>query len=68
MVVVVNGRHRDLPDAATVADLVREVGRDPGQAGTAVARNGSVVPRRSWDTTVLCPGDAVEVVAAVGGG
>ena len=68
MDVVVNGRHRDLPDAATVADLVRDVGRDPAQAGTAVARNGAVVPRRSWDTTVLCQGDAVEVVAAVSGG
>lgn len=68
MTVVVNGHERLLPEAATVADLVRAVGRDPSQAGTAVARNGDLVPRRVWAETVLADGDAVEVVAAVGGG
>lgn len=68
MNVVVNGRSRDVPDTATVADLVRAAGRDPAQPGTAVARNGEVVPRRAWDVTTLADGDAVEVVVAVGGG
>ena len=68
MTVVVNGHERRLPDVTTVADLVRAVGRDPSRAGTAVARNGDVVPRRLWDDTRLADGDAVEVVAAVGGG
>jgi sulfur carrier protein len=66
--VVVNGQPHDLPDAATVSDLVRNVGRDPEESGTAVARNGYVVPRRVWDTTVLRAGDTLEVVTAVGGG
>lgn len=68
MTVVVNGHERMLPDVTTVADLVRAVGRDPSRAGTAVARNGDVVPRRLWDDIRLEDGDAVEVVAAVGGG
>ncbi len=66
--MVVNGHPQDLPAATTLADLVRRFGRDPGQAGTAVARNGDVVPRRDWESTMLVAGDQVEVVTAVGGG
>ncbi len=66
--IVVNGNDRDLPAATTVADLVRTLGRDPTHPGTAIARNGEVVPRRDWGRTLLSDGDAVEVVTAVGGG
>ena len=68
MTVVVNGHARDLAPATTLAALVRDLGRDPGRPGTAVARNGAVVPRREWDETTLGDGDEVEVVTAVGGG
>ncbi len=68
MTVVVNGRDRALDDGATVAALVRDLGRDPAMPGVAVARNGEVVPRRSWETTGLADGDRVEVLDAVGGG
>ena len=68
MSVVVNGEPQALPLATTVADLVRSLGRDPDQAGTAIARNGEVLPRRLWPTTHLDDGDTIEVVTAVGGG
>jgi sulfur carrier protein len=68
MTVVVNGHEQDLPDTTTLASLVRGLGRDPAQPGTAVARNGDVVPRRQWADTTLDDGDQVEVVTAVGGG
>ena len=68
MTVVVNGSDRDVPGEMTLADLARALGRDPGRAGTAIARNGEVVPRREWGRTRLRQGDAVEVVTAVGGG
>ena len=68
MTIVVNGVERDMDGATTVAALVRALGRDPDQAGTAIARNGDVVPRRHWADTLLTDGDTVEVVAAVGGG
>ena len=68
MTILVNGAPRDLPGDTTVAELVRALGRDPEQAGTAIARNGDVVPRRSWADTPLADGDTVEVVTAVGGG
>ena len=68
MTILVNGTQRTLEAATTVAELVRALGRDPEQAGTAIARNGDVVPRRHWAETLLADGDTVEVVTAVGGG
>lgn len=68
MTVVVNGTPRNLPANTTVAELVRALGRDPDRAGTAIARNGDVLPRRNWPDTALADGDSVEVVTAVGGG
>ena len=34
----------------------------------AVERNGSIVPKAQYDTTVLCEGDSIEIVSFVGGG
>ena len=68
MTVVVNGEPRPVAVDTTVADLVRALGRDPGRAGTAIARNGEIIPRRVWPTTTLDDGDTIEVVTAVGGG
>ncbi len=34
----------------------------------AVERNGEIVPRASHAQTVLCAGDRLEIVVAVGGG
>ena len=68
MKLVINGDDREFDQPVTIAELVRSLGRDPGQAGTAIARNGDVVPRRLWDDVVLQEADAIEVVVAVGGG
>lgn len=68
MRLVINGDDREFDQPVTIAELVRSLGRDPGQAGTAIARNGDVVPRRLWDDVVLQEADAIEVVVAVGGG
>ena len=68
MRLVVNGESRDVSDSTTVADVARALGRDPSQPGTAIARNGDVVPRREWASTPVSDGDAIEVVVAVGGG
>jgi sulfur carrier protein len=62
MRVTVNGSGRDLPDGQTVADLV------PPRRGVAVAVNGAVVPRSTWDGTPLRDGDRVEVLTAAQGG
>ena len=66
MRVVVNGELREMPDGATVADLVAVVTGLVG--GVAAAVNGEVVPRRGWAGALLHAGDQVEVVTAVQGG
>jgi sulfur carrier protein len=64
--VTVNGVPTDVPDTTTVATLVAE--RSAGHSRVAVAVNGGVVPRSSWETSTLGPGDAVEVLAPTAGG
>jgi sulfur carrier protein len=64
--VKLNGESRELPGGTTVAQAVAEL-TDLG-TGVAAAVNGDVVPRSSWDATLLRPGDQVEVVTAVQGG
>jgi sulfur carrier protein len=64
--VVVNGTPWDGPEGATVADLVARW--CPSPRGIAVARNGDVIPKSSWGTTRLVPGDRIEIVTAAAGG
>jgi thiazole synthase len=81
MRIDLNGEWRELPEAATLADAVREA-RDapdastalhgPGSTlearGVAVALDGEVVPRGEWQATALREGQSVEVLAAIQGG
>ena len=50
----------------TVADLVRELALEGKRI--AVERNGAIVPRSRYADTPVAPGDALEIVGAVGGG
>lgn len=63
--VRVNGEDRSVADGTTVLGAVTDL---VGARGTAVAVNGEVVPRGEWATTVLAPGDRVEVLRAAQGG
>jgi len=54
--------------AATVAQLLVARGIDPGAKFLAVAINGAVVRRASWDDAPLRAGDAVEIVRPLQGG
>jgi sulfur carrier protein len=62
----VNGRPREMPAGATLADLVRELGLEGKRI--AVEVNGTVVSRSRHAATALAAGDRVEIVGAVGGG
>ena len=62
----VNSEPRTVPDPFTVADLLRELGRDPKKL--AVEVNEVVVPRADHATRHLRDGDRVEIVTLVGGG
>jgi sulfur carrier protein len=63
----VNGEDRRLK-AATVIELLRDLGVDPERRGVAVALNGAVVRRGDWPGAALAPGDQVEIVKPVAGG
>lgn len=66
--VRVNGAPARIAESATIADLLREQGLDPGVRGIAVAVNEAIVPSVSWAATCLSAGDTVEIVKAFAGG
>ncbi|MEZ4440748.1 MAG: sulfur carrier protein ThiS [Polyangiaceae bacterium] len=66
MNLTVNGEPLSVSEGLTVAELVAELGLAEGPV--AVERNAEVVPRAAHPTTVLEPGDVVEIVHFVGGG
>jgi len=64
--VTVNDEPRELPDGATVAELVAALGLGPRRI--AVELNRDIVPRATWADRRLRDGDVVEVIHFVGGG
>ncbi|HEV7888161.1 MAG TPA: sulfur carrier protein ThiS [Acidimicrobiales bacterium] len=66
MQVLANGSPTDLPDGATVEDLLSLLGL--GGKWVLVERNGEPVNRRDLATTTLAEGDKLELVRAVAGG
>jgi sulfur carrier protein len=66
MTVTVNGARWELPEGATLADVLARL--DVPGRGVAVALDGAVVPRASWPATALADGAGVEVLTAVQGG
>ena len=63
--LVVNGEPRQT-QAATLAELIEEAGYGTARVATAV--NGNFVPARLRASTMLAPGDHIEIVAPRQGG
>ena len=64
--ITVNGKPRELAAGSTVHDLLAS--RKLADSMAIVERNGIILPRDTYATTILFPGDQLEVVHAVGGG
>ncbi|OWK46322.1 sulfur carrier protein ThiS [Fimbriiglobus ruber] len=64
--ITVNAEPRTFPAPLTVADLIRQLEKNPRQL--AVELNRKVVPRADHAATELRDGDAIEIVTLVGGG
>jgi sulfur carrier protein len=64
--LTVNGEATECHAETTVAGLLATM--DAAGKRVAVERNGEIVPRSQHATTVLEPGDRLEIVIAVGGG
>ncbi|GDY30246.1 sulfur carrier protein ThiS [Gandjariella thermophila] len=66
MIVRVNGEAQEWAEGTTVDEIVRRLGAPP--SGVAVAMDGEVVPRATWEATAVRDGAVVEVLTAVQGG
>jgi len=66
MKITLNGESRDLPEAATVAEMLVLLGH--GERRVAVELNRTVVPKSRHATQPLAEGDRVEIIQAIGGG
>lgn len=75
MQITINGKPRifdtmndtdNLTNSFTVASLVRRL--DLVGKRLAIERNGEIVPRSQFESTLLLDGDKLEIVGAVGGG
>ena len=68
MRIDLNGQPTELPDGSRVIDAVARAGVNGEARGVAVAVDGEVVPRVTWERRALRDGQEVEVVQAVQGG
>jgi sulfur carrier protein len=66
MNATINGEHRQLPDGATVLQLLDDLKLEKN--GIAVAVNERVVRVANFDAHRLQEGDVVEIIRAVAGG
>lgn len=66
--ILVNGETSELCAGATVAGVLVHLGVDSDARGVAVAVDGEVVPRSSWEVFALPDGARVEVLTAMQGG
>ncbi|WP_367346835.1 sulfur carrier protein ThiS [Stenotrophomonas bentonitica] len=66
MNIVLNGEPRQLPQSATVLDLLQT--ERLTERRVAVEVNGEIVTRSLHSTRALKDGDQVEIVHALGGG
>ena len=66
MQIIVNSKPQELPEKASVADLIEVL--KLGEKKVAVEVNAELVTKAEWKTHILNSGDKVEVVTFVGGG
>ena len=64
--LTINGHERKLPAELSLPALLTELGVD--RRMVAVAHNGDVIPRATYDDVTVRDGDRIEVVRMVGGG
>lgn len=64
--IVINGENVENIAGKTVLEYLNESGYDIKRV--AVERNGDILPKSQYESTVLQDGDSIEVVSFVGGG
>lgn len=64
--LTVNGEVRMAKDGQTLSHFLEQQGYEISRV--AVERNGQIVPKSQYETTLLEEGDQLEIVSFVGGG
>lgn len=64
--ITLNGQEHVLERSKSIADLLRELKVPAG--GLAVAVNDEIVSRDEHGSRLICGGDRVEIIRAIGGG
>lgn len=66
MELIINGKPEQLPDGMNAAQLIEHLGL--ADQRLAVEINREIVPRSTFASHLLQPGDQIEIVRAIGGG
>jgi len=67
-VIFVNGTPHDVPDRATISELLVSLSIDPRAPGIAVAVDAEIATRGDWTSHEVRDGARVEIVTATQGG
>jgi sulfur carrier protein len=66
MMLVLNGKAREISDAKTISDLLSSLGLAEKQV--LIEQNGHAVSRDNFSATSIEEGDTIEIVRMVAGG
>ena len=66
MTLTINGQIKELNGIQNIAGLIEKY--CPNKRNIIAELNGAIISSNTWDSTSLKDGDAVELVAFVGGG
>lgn len=66
MQLTINGESQSYDNSLSVSQLLVQLGLDIRKV--AFERNEEIVSRSSYEKTLLCDGDRIEIVAFIGGG
>ena len=64
--LIINGEEREIQSSVNITELLLEL--EIKGSHLAVAVNSQVIPRLSYEKTLLSQDDQIEIVTAVGGG
>ncbi|MCL2065052.1 MAG: sulfur carrier protein ThiS [Candidatus Cloacimonetes bacterium] len=64
--MIVNGKEVHLEAKVFLLDFLKKHNYDLNRI--AVEKNGMIVPKKSFDTELICNNDKIEIVNFVGGG
>jgi len=66
MDITINGESRQIPDTCSVSQLIEHLNLTGKRLAMEI--NQEIVPRSTFESHIICPGDKIEIVGAIGGG